>query len=86
MQVAETTSQELGGHANGEAVTTAMAMATATATAVVTQHVNGGVGVARDVAKDGASEMERKTSSERKLKTPVDWEIPRKTLHTSIGS
>lgn len=82
MQVAETTPQELGGHANGEAVTTAMA----TATAVVTQHVNGGVGVARDVAKDGASEMERKVSSERKLKTPVDWEIPRKTLHTSIGS
>lgn len=28
----------------------------------------------------------KKVAKERTLKTPVDWEIPRKSLHTSIGA
>lgn len=36
-------------------------------------------------AKESMSEGDKKGVNKPKLKTPVDWEIPRKTLHTSIG-
>ena len=41
----------------------------------------------REKVADGVvPKDDKKPPQARKLKTPVDWEIPRKTLHTSIGS